>query len=355
MDINKYQQLEERLFGLKKIKIFKYITPTNLREQKREFLKGKIDRPQFKYLKSDYDTDKVEKEIDNILSEIPNEGLGRLLLEKGQEIKLYNKIIGNIGNKDVAKNASIDLFGIPSEKLINEARKVLNTSSDKAVPKKPFEAKEVALKIKDYLNKLGLVNWKVVVREQTSVAIFTTKRIVAVASLKKYSENDIKRLLVHEIDVHALRGENGHLQPLKLFARGLKGFLSTGDGIALHFEKQNKVMETQREREIALRVIAVDLVHKGKRFKEVFEFVNTHEGDRDKCWEITYRVFRGGGVLKDHLYLQGYLNVVNYLKNNGDLKDLYIGRIGIEHLKLTKQLIDKNILKKPKYLPSYLE
>lgn len=354
MDIGQLRRLENKLYNVRGIKLLKYITPLNLGEQKELFLRNDIDEPKFKYHKPEHDFENAEHRLRKIIDEIPNEGLGRLLVEKGEELLLYNQIVNNVGNAQVVKKLSARLFGKVEKELLDQANKWLENIPKKGEPKRALSAGIVAKRIEEYLTELNLSGWEVKVQSTASVAVNTLKRKVIVSDLKRYSQNDIKRLLVHEIDVHALRAENGHQQPLKIFARGLAGFMSTGDGIALYLEKKRNVMDNQREKEIALRVIAADMVYQDKDYRTVFDQLKKYEKDKDKCWEIAYRVFRGGGFIKDHLYLLGYFEVKGFVERGGDLKELFVGRVGLHNLNIIRQLVNENVLQTPAMLPDYI-
>ena len=55
-----------------------------------------------------------------------------------------------------------------------------------------------------------------------------------------------------------------------------------------------------------------------------------------------------GAMTRYHLYLKGKLAVQNYLHNEGERSLLYVGKVGINDLKLIKKVKD---LHDPKYIP----
>ncbi len=65
------------------------------------------------------------------------------------------------------------------------------------------------------------------------------------------------------------------------------------------------------------------------------------------------RVHRGGGYTKDVVYLKGLIQVLNFIKDGGDITHLYGGKFALEHLPLIEELMHLRILKKP-FLPAYL-
>jgi len=66
------------------------------------------------------------------------------------------------------------------------------------------------------------------------------------------------------------------------------------------------------------------------------------------------RVYRGGGLTKDAVYLAGLIDLMHYLENDGKLENLYTGKFNITHIELINELVYRNVLKKPE-LPRFLE
>ncbi len=354
MDIGVYKKIDKAILDLSlKLEITRYIEAKNLHKEKRNFLKGKIKNPQFIYRNLRYNPQKAEL----ILNELnpPSDTIGKIFKNKIKELELKNRFLKNLGNKKILIGLSEELYGRPSKLLIKKAKDLLSNLRDREYITESGLEKisswELACDIKNYLKKLGIKNWSVVRVNKHSASVLAVKRIIKLNKYKKYSKLAVKRLKIHEINVHVLRGENGYIQPFKIFVSGLPNYLSTEEGIATYMEEKNKVETIQSKRRFALRAIAVDLVYQGADFRECFEKINSYCYDDSRCWDITYRVFRGGGFLKDHVYLQGYYQIKDYLGNKGKLKDLYIGKIGLDDVSICKKLVADGLLNPPKYLP----
>jgi len=99
---------------------------------------------------------------------------------------------------------------------------------------------------------------------------------------------------------------------------------------------------------LAGRVVAADCISKGATFIETFEklFKTFNLPDRT-AFDITARIFRGGGLIKDAIYLRGLINLIQYIKDGGNLEFLYIGKIGLQHIPLIEELLHREILHKP--------
>src|SRR5690606_7764261 len=78
-----------------------------------------------------------------------------------------------------------------------------------------------------------------------------------------------------------------------------------------------------------------------------------HNFTEKSAYNVTMRVFRGGGLVKDAVYLAGLINVLDYLKNGGSIETLYTGKFNINHIELIEELLHRNVLKRPE-IPRFL-
>ena len=63
---------------------------------------------------------------------------------------------------------------------------------------------------------------------------------------------------------------------------------------------------------------------------------------------------QGGGFLKDIIYLKGLVDLRKYLMDGGEYELLLAGKFGIKHIRIIKELTDRDILKPAMLIPSYL-
>ena len=56
------------------------------------------------------------------------------------------------------------------------------------------------------------------------------------------------------------------------------------------------------------------------------------------------RVFRGGGLTKDIVYLRGLDQLLAYLGRGGDIEPLLIGKLGPDHIGMVKELQWRKVL-----------
>ncbi|HCH66257.1 MAG: hypothetical protein CL927_09320 [Deltaproteobacteria bacterium] len=198
----------------------------------------------------------------------------------------------------------------------------------------PFE---VILRLRTALVERGLLRWQVV--EDTVMAarvlVDGAKRVLRVNPHAVFRERDIERLVVHEIDVHAFRSENGARQRLYCFQSGLPGSLGTEEGLAMVSEEisghsapgvLNRQVEVVRAIDRA-RVLG---------FRELYDELSERVGP-NLAWGICVRIKRGlgrpgqpGVYAKDSVYLTGRMKVREWLDAGGDVVDLYVGKVSVD-------------------------
>jgi hypothetical protein len=102
-------------------------------------------------------------------------------------------------------------------------------------------------------------------------------------------------------------------------------------------------------------VVAGQALINGADFKEMFRMLNKDYGfNQDRSFNITSRMFQGGGFLKDIVYLRGVIQVVNYIKTGGRLEPLLAGKFSLKHLPVINELTERGLLSSPAILPRYL-
>jgi hypothetical protein len=95
-------------------------------------------------------------------------------------------------------------------------------------------------------------------------------------------------------------------------------------------------------------VKAVDSMVNGADFIETFRLLtDNYQFEAKTAYFITMRVFRGGGLTKDAVYLTGLINLLKYLQNGGNLELLYSGKFHLKHIPVIQELMHRKILRKP--------
>ena len=80
-----------------------------------------------------------------------------------------------------------------------------------------------------------------------------------------------------------------------------------------------------------------------------------YEFSQRTAYTIAMRLYRGGGLTKDAVYLRGLLQILRYLREGGELEPLFVGKVASSHLPLIFELSMREIIKPPALRPRYLE
>ena len=355
------QKIDGQLFKLlKNFELLSYVNPINVALEKERFFKSKFTvNPIFKYkpikinpyeLKKQLhsiDTTKIEDiSIRNLYESVITASIDKinLLASLGTEQFLYNSLryFGRPNSNDI-RNAEYILL-LPDIK--GEAKKMQQFGVDEAV--KIFE---------ETFTKYGFKgNIRVDKSGISSVLVLNSTKTVVLKEGSKFSKVELQYLAEHEIGVHMLTTMNASFDKLKIFSIGLPVNTLTGEGMAVLSEYLSGNFTMKRFRELALRVIAVDNMCNGADFKTGFSIlINDYNVEKDAAYKIITRVYRGGGFTKDYLYLNGFSKLFKFWQDGNDLTPLLVGKTSIGFYNTIVEMMDRNIVEKPKFITKSFE
>ncbi len=165
----------------------------------------------------------------------------------------------------------------------------------------------------------------------------------------------VDALLSHEIGVHLLTYFNGSAQGLRLFRSGLAGYEGMQEGLAVFSEYMAGGMTIARLRLVAARVVACAAMLEGRPFAETYDMlVGEHGFGPATAFNVALRLYRGGGLAKDAIYLRGLLELLDHLKAGGALDPFWMGKISASHFRVMQELSLRGLLKMPVIRPAFL-
>jgi uncharacterized protein (TIGR02421 family) len=134
----------------------------------------------------------------------------------------------------------------------------------------------------------------------------------------------------------------------------MAGYQPMQEGLAVLGEYLVGGLNPSRLRLLAGRVIAVKSITEGANFLETFSLLhNEYDFNLKLAFQITTRVFRGGGYTKDVVYLRGLCQLLGYLATGKELEQLYVGKISYNHLSFIRELKFRGILQRPRLKPRF--
>ena len=197
-------------------------------------------------------------------------------------------------------------------------------------------ASRITARLEAALGERGLGDWRV---EQDTVMaarvlVDGAKRLLRVNPAARFRERDVERLVVHEVDVHAMRADNGMRQVLHCFQTGLPGSLATEEGLAMVSEIH---AGHSAPGVLARQVDVVRAIDLGRRlgFRPLHAQLSDELGP-GLAWGICLRIKRGlarpdrpGVYAKDSVYLKGHELVRDWLAAGHDPALLYTGKVSV--------------------------
>jgi uncharacterized protein (TIGR02421 family) len=187
------------------------------------------------------------------------------------------------------------------------------------------------------------------------VGIMVSRGTLLINRHTKVPLSRVAALLQHEVGTHLLTYFNGRAQPFRQLYSGLAGYDALQEGLAVLAEYLAGGLDRLRMRQLAGRVIAVRQLIDGASFVETFRRLEDDFGfPRQTAFKTTMRVYRGGGLTKDAVYLRGLCQILAYLARGGELETLFVGKIAADHVPIIKELRLRKVLHDPPLRPRYM-
>lgn len=335
------------------------VTPVDAEEQRRAFLSGETDDPAFTYRELEDDPAVLLRELDVIeLDAVDDGSLRTLLAAKHRETELQIEMLRARGSSDFLA-LSQELYGPLGDDLVRDAELILaNVPLPDGTPEEVLRAAEVAAfaerELQHYRAFEPDIGVHVEVRPDVT-GVMVSAGVLLVSTAVRVRGSRIHALLQHEVGTHLLTHVNGTFQPLEMLAAGTAGYEETQEGLAVLAEFLVGGLSRFRLRQLAARVLAVDLMTSGESFADVHQALVGAGFSQHSAFTTTMRVFRSGGFTKDAIYLRGFLNMLDYLRDGGGLDLLWIGKLSLAQLPLIEDLVARDVFSAPRLRPRYLD
>lgn len=339
--------------------LLKFLKPVNLREEREKLDADRAYNPRFAYRPLLVDLDDAEGRLSEISPD--DSPLGTLFKKKRRELLLRVNLLRFRGDARRFTEASAALFGLPTADIQTAASSVLRSQTACDLPPPASEmlsAAEAAALFQETLERYGLHEWKVAVRPQLVADCTVGGRTVYVREGATFSEQHVRSLVAHEIETHVLTAENGLHQPFELFRSGFAHYLDTQEGLAIY--NQNRVLSPHHEKRFGparnVLALAFALEHS---FADTRAYLQEELGYRpEKALTKTIDMKRGiertedaGGFTKGLVYFRGLAAIERFVRDGGDLKRLYVGKVPVEDLDVIEKIPE---LRAPILIPDFL-
>ena len=320
---------------LKQLAFSRHLNPTNIGQAKSACLSGKPVH--FRYIPFPDPDDFISKLESLRLPSSAREHPFGLLVEE----KIHGTISTVLALKERNQHRFDELMHLnnwlPPEELASAELPSIPYAPSKHAGS-ARRALDIVQVLKKALDERDLGGWSITLDPIMSarVLVDSSRKELRVAPNSLFSHNDLSRLVVHEIDVHAQRSANGSHQGLNCFATGLQGSMKTEEGLALLAEEHTGTISPST---LHRQQHVISAIHMARELGISELYTQLRQNcSASLAWNIALRVKRGlkdpeqpGVYAKDSVYLVGWFELRKWLMNGGSLISLYVGKVGIEH------------------------
>ena len=351
-------EVDRKLFRLvRQMDTLMYINPVNMQQEKRRFFaRGYHYTPEFRYRQLRLDPYAVKEQLYRLpISTINDPTLRDLYRKVVDAHAMKAELLTTIGTEQFLYN-SLRYYGEPSENDLANARFLLHAplleeslqspdiSCQQAVEEFTKAAKAMALDCQVATSK----------RLVAQAMVDNQKQTLLVNEQVQLSSAELQALIHHELGVHMTTTFNAGEQILKVFCLGLPGNTHTQEGLAILCEYLSGNLTISRLHTLAIRVIAVNGMLKGWSFGYACRYFEDNYGlSRDDAFSLTTRIYRGGGLTKDYVYLRG-LRDLSKMYQKEDMTGIWVGKGSLSCLPLVNDLLGRGIINPPTRKPPAL-
>jgi uncharacterized protein (TIGR02421 family) len=338
-------------------------TPVNAESAWREFRRSKFEKPPlFFYRPTPIDPAVLKRQLYLIpVERIDDPTLSYLFRQKQEELDRQITLLTDIDTPRFLPE-SLQIYGGVSDALLKQANELL----DRIVVRRGEDtrgglldaiefARRAQVELGYYQQQSPDFTASVAVREEMYAGMMVSGQQLLIGGRTRVPLRRVDALLQHEIGTHLVTRYNGHCQPFQQLEVGLAGYDGLQEGLAVLAEYLVGGLSRLRMRILAARVVAARHLLDGADFLETFRILDRNfEFSQRTAYTITMRIYRGGGLTKDAVYLRGLLQILRYLREGGELEPLYLGKVASTHLPLIAELRHRDIVKPPVLRPRYL-
>lgn len=338
------------------------VTPINAREAFADFKEsGFQDAPHFLYRPLSVDVEEQKRKLYSVaFDHLEDPVLYNLYREKQQEIDLQLSMLAHL-HKRQFMDFSRALYGSVEPQLLTLAETVLAScpSPDHSGELAKVDCYEVTRKAREmvdaYHTEDAAFDAVVDIRDDLPPGLMVSGNKLLVSRHTVMEKRRLHALLHHEIGVHLLTYFNGSAQGLRLFRTGLSGYEGVQEGLAVLAEHLSGGMTRERLRLIAGRVVGCAAMLNGADFVQTFRIMTQDHGfDDAAAFNMVLRIYRGGGLSKDAIYLRGLNEILEHLRKGGSLDPFWMGKISAAHFPIMQELALRGLLRPPAIQPAFL-
>ncbi|MCW8963932.1 MAG: flavohemoglobin expression-modulating QEGLA motif protein, partial [Gammaproteobacteria bacterium] len=339
------------------------VTPTNAEAAWKRFRKSRFEQtPEFVYRPLPMDPSLLKRELYRApIERIEDPTLAHLFSKQQLDLDHKISLLAERGTP-LFIYSSLQLYGSIDDELLSTAREILDLPHSREREERQtgsVDAQSFAARANEEIDYLKLtypdIKSRVRVRKDI-IGLMVSRGNLLIGSNVKIPPYRVPAAIAHEVGTHIVTYINGLAQPFRQLSAGLPGYEELQEGLAVFAEYLVGGLNLQRLRLLAARVVAVKMMIDGASFIEVFRELDSTCGfTKRTAYLIALRVFRGGGLTKDAVYLRGLIQLIAHLQNGGTLDPLYSGKFALRHVPIIQELQMRRVLGPSPLRPTYLD
>lgn len=337
------------------------VTPTNAEKAWDRFeADGYRHAPTLHYRPLPYHPSLLKRQLYSIpVEHVEDPSLTQLFEQKQDELDKQLAALKHLGTPAFYYD-SLQLYGTPDYDLVTLANAILDQTKAHAddIHESCVSSEQVAAAAREHIDyyhqQLPDFQASVQISDSIASALMVAQDRLFISERAAIRPERLQPLLHHEVGTHLLTYFNGRQQPLRQLYAGFPGYEALQEGLAVLAEYLVGGLSVGRARTLAARVVAVQALTRGNSFLDAFSLLHDehHLGPRS-AFMTALRVYRGGGLTKDAIYLRGLRDLLAYLRQGHDLEPLYVGKISLEQVPLVQELRRRGVVQAPILLPRF--
>lgn len=355
------REIDERLAEVERSFDFLLLsTPVNVRRAWEEFRKRRHRKlPLFWYRPVPFDPEVIKRGLYDLpIEKVEDPTLASLFREKQEEIDRKVTMLRDRGTIQYLYG-SLQVYGGVDHSLYKLALELLDRIEPESEEERGphIDGETMLSRARAEFAAYPTVALKPEVHLRPDLTnLMVSKSALLIPQRLSLPERRVDALLQHEVGVHLVTWFNGGIQPLGQLQHGLAGYEDFQEGLAVTMEYLAGGLDRARLRLLAARVLAVRCLLQGATFVDTFErLVDEYAFEPYEAFHLTTRVWRGGGLTKDAIYLRGLVQVLNLLAQGQDIEPLFVGKIAASHVPVMEELRLRGMLKPQPLVPRVLE
>ena len=336
-----------------------HVTPVNTPAAKAEFEGSRGERgPEFLYRARTLDPDLVKRRLFNVpVERIEDPAMAHLFYEKREELDRKLTLVSD-RNTSRFLLGSRAIYGDPDDELLATATRIVERTEPRPAAE-PLPVAEVVAAAEAEVALYRAMDPSLaatVELRQDLPGVMVSSGNLLIGAASSVSEQRLGPLFAHEIGTHVLTHHNGCQQPFRELRVGTAGYEALQEGLAVLWEFLVGGLDAGRLRLLAGRVLAAHGACGGADFVETHrELVRSFGFGSADAFNIAMRIHRGGGFIKDVVYLRGLMQVLDYLASGEPFERLHLGKVAYDHLGVLEELQWRRVVESPRLLPRQFE